>query len=317
MIETIKQHRLWVIWIGAAAVIGWYWATDPNHGAETMGRLQWMAWSIVALAPTYLARKSLMPGDSRGLLKEAREGSIPSGLVWLGMAFLTGMLFLGFASITKGADMATLVAQAGLPSRAEVYIWELKKEKTAYWPNMSDPATLGSQVEQETCPSLKAKGCWSPQAELKTDRENGIGLGQVTVTARFDNFAAARGLDVTLRDWAWADRYDSRRQLRTLILMDRGAYRRLEFIPTERERLAMMYAAYNGGLGGVLSDRRVCAAVAGCNPDRWFDHVEHQSLKAKVVAPGYGQSFFQINRGYVRNIMLVRRPRYEPLLGVV
>ena len=174
---------------------------------------------------------------------------------------------------------------------------------------------MAAQVEQETCASLKSAKCWNPRAELKTSREYGFGLGQLTVTSRFDNFKEARKLDVSLRDWAWADRYDPGRQLRTMVLMDKAGFSRLSFIPDQHERLAMSFAGYNGGVGGVLSDRRVCAATKGCDPNRWFGHVEHTSLKAKTAAQGYGQSFFQINRGYVQNIMVVRRQKYALAMG--
>jgi len=76
------------------------------------------------------------------------------------------------------------------------------------------------------------------------------------------------------------------------------------------DRLAMAFAAYNGGGGGLASDRRACAGTHGCDPGKWFGNVERTSLKAKAAVPGYGQSFFQINRDYVRNIMIARRVRY-------
>lgn len=136
------------------------------------------------------------------------------------------------------------------------------------------------------------------------------------MTPRFDNFKEARKLDASLRDWQFADRYDPARQLRTLVLMDRSGYRQLSaLVPDERERLAMAFSAYNGGLGGVLQDRRLCAAVAGCDPGRWFGHVELNSLKARAKTAGYGQSFYDINRGYVRAVMIERRPRYVQAMG--
>ena len=49
---------------------------------------------------------------------------------------------------------------------------------------------------------------------------------------------------------------------------------------------------------------------------KWFGHVEHTSLKAKTAVPGYGKSFFEINREYVRNVMVTRTVRYQ-CLGVV
>jgi membrane-bound lytic murein transglycosylase MltF len=51
-------------------------------------------------------------------------------------------------------------------------------------------------------------------------------------------------------------------------------------------------------------------ATKGCDPEKWFGNVEKTSLKAKTAVKGYGQSFYQINRGYVRSIWFDRRQRY-------
>lgn len=304
----IKKHRFWVLWAASLAVLIWYWLTDPDGGAETLARVQWLAWLLVVSGPVYLVRKALMPGDSAGLLRDARAGSLPAAVAWLGMALLSGLLFLAFAGQAR-AEWPPKQAIAHLPI--------LQTEIQGHWPDAPAKAVFAAQVEQETCPSLTSKKCWNPRTELKTEREYGFGLGQLTVTAKFDNFAEARKLDMTLRDWQWQDRYDARRQLRTMVLMDKSGFRRLGFVPDSNERLAMAFAGYNGGMGGVLSDRRVCAAVPGCDPGKWFGHVEQHSLKAKKAAKGYGKSFFEINREYVRNIMHTRRPRYAAWFGEV
>ncbi|MCX5875319.1 MAG: hypothetical protein NT087_03275 [Deltaproteobacteria bacterium] len=120
-----------------------------------------------------------------------------------------------------------------------------------------------------------------------------------------------------MRDWRWEDRFNARYQLRTLILTDRGNYHRLSFVENPLERLAMALVAYNGGLGGLLSDRRLCAATKGCDPNVWFGNVERTSLKAKTAARGYGKSFFEINREYPRNILGFRREHYATWFGEV
>lgn len=202
------------------------------------------------------------------------------------------------------------LALTQLPARAVAYLPVLQSVIGAAWPEMPDRAMLAGQVEQETCPSLTHRSCWNPHAELKTAREYGFGLGQLTITTRFDNFTAARQLDRSLRDWQWEDRYDPARQLRVLVLMDRNLYRR--FTPQD-DGLAFMLSAYNGGLGGVLQDRRLCASRPGCDPHRWFGHVEHTSYRSTTKVQGYGQSFFEINRGYVRQIYQ-RKTKYEAAL---
>ena len=302
----MNGYRFGVMWVAALAVIGWYFFTDPDGGAETLGRIQWLAWIVVLAGPVYLLRKALMPGDSKNAWQRAMDGNLAAGVAWAGMAVLTGLLFLAFSGRAAASD---------LPPGATLYLPALQAEIGLHWPQVPVPATLAAQVEQETCVSLKSPRCWNPRTELKTSREYGFGLGQLTVTPRFDNFKEARKLDASLRDWQWADRTDPARQLRTMVLMDRAAFNRLQMVADPQARLAMAYAAYNGGLGGVLADRRLCAQVPGCDPGRWFGHVDAHSLKQKTKAHGYGQSFFDINRGYVRNIIFVRSARYAAAMG--
>ena len=300
--------RFVMFWLLAVFVIAWYYFTDPDGGQDTIIRLQWLAWMFVISGPVYLLRRAFFDhARSKDVYQEAMKGNIAAGLVFLGLAIFAGLLFFAFAIRAAYASE--------LPARAYQYIPVLIQEQQAYWPDMPLVSSLPAQVEQETCPSLTSSKCWNPRAELKTSREYGFGLGQLTVTDRFDNFAEARKLDSSLRDWAWEDRYDARRQLRTMVLMDRGHYRSLRQVPDPFERLAMTFSAYNGGLGGVLADRRLCSSVPGCDPNRWFGHVERHSTKARASVAGYGKSFFEINREYVRNILIVRRPKYAAYLG--
>ena len=302
-----RKHRFWVVVIAALSVVGWYWLTDPDGGAETIARVQWLTWLLVVSGPVYLLRRALMDGArSLAAYRTAVQSPTGAGLVFLGLCILTAALFLAFASQARANEP---------PAKALPHLPTLQSEINSHWPDIPLRSATAAQVEQETCPSLTHRKCWNPGAELKTSREYGFGLGQLTVTSRFDNFASARGLHPSLRDWQWQERYDAKRQLRTMVLMDRGNYRRLSFVKNSHERLAMTLAAYNGGMGGVLSDRRVCASVTGCNPDLWFGNVEHHSLKAKHAAKGYGKSFFEINREYPRNILGFRREHYARWFG--
>ncbi len=311
-------RRVWMlrIIVGAvlgASVLGWYYQTDPDKGADTTLRLQFLAWAFVAVFPAYLIRRALV-GEARGheALRKAMAGSVSAALVFIGLCILQAVVFC--VLMLGGAAHADEV-----PANARALLPVLKSEQVAFWPTMPDPPALGAQVEKESCVSLKSAMCWNPRAELftyeamkaGTAREYGWGLGQCTETAKFSCFAQSRALDVSLRDWKFADRFDPRRQLRVIVLMDRGIYTKLPAtVAVPHERLAMTLAAYNGGAGGLQSDRRLCAAVRGCNPNVWFGQVELHSLKSRVVQRGYGQSFFDVNRAYPREILGLRRARY-------
>jgi hypothetical protein len=301
-------HRFWLFMAAPAAVIFWFWQTDPDKGADTLVRLQVMAWMTIFAGAIYLLRKAFVKGDSKEAWEMIKKGNVAAAVWSAGVAILAGLLFLAFA-ISARAEEPPVKALPLLPV--------LGQEIGDHWPAAPARSVFAGQVEQETCPSLKSKSCWSPRAGFKTAREEGIGLGQITITARFDNLAAARNLDPSLADWSYADRYDAKRQLRAMVLMDRGHFSQLKMIADDQERLAMSFSAYNGGLGGVLNDRRVCAQAKGCDPQRWFGHVAEHSTKAKVAAKGYGKSFFEINREYVANILGFRRLRYVAWFGEV
>lgn len=196
-----------------------------------------------------------------------------------------------------------------LPSNAQQYLSVLIAEIKQHWPNTPLPSALAAQVEQETCYKLISPKCWSPYAELKTQREYGFGLGQLTVTSRFNRFEDVKALDPTLKTWQWSQRYDPQMQLRAMVLMDKDLFHQFD-AATLLDQLAFMFSAYNGGISGVRNDKKFCGQIDGCDALRWFDHVEKYSLKQRTKVNGYGQSFYDINRTYVRNVLKVRRTKY-------
>ncbi len=261
--------------------------------------------AIYAIPIAHLLRRSYFERLNLQDFAE-RAGQTPEGAgrVFLGVCLVLAAIILSLSNAAIASD---------LPANALRYLPLLQEEKTAHWPSMSLPSALAAQVETESCVSLKSPRCWSPRAELRTSRERGVGLGQITRTARFDALAELRGLHPeALGGWRWESEslYDPRLQLRALVLMNRGLWQRATGAASETDRLAFTFAGYNGGPGGVVSERRLCAATPGCDAGRWFGHVEHTSRKARVAVAGYGQSFFAINRAYVRQILLVRRGKY-------
>lgn len=199
-----------------------------------------------------------------------------------------------------------------LPAAAPAILAQVCALLPLYWPTMPLPSVLGAQIEQETCISLTHSKCFSPRAELKTAREYGFGLGQITITPSFNNYEVVKRMQPALRDWAWEDRYDSGKQLIALLTMDSNEYRACSPLMMDSfNALACMLARYNGGAGGFNADRRLCSNTQGCDARKWFGNVELYSTKAKKPASGYGKSFYEINREYVRNGMFTRHARYQ------
>lgn len=230
------------------------------------------------------------------------------------------MMRLIFAAllIVMAAPASAIDARTYVPKQAPALLPELHAIQVDIWPDAPMPSFLGAQIEQESCISLTHSRCWNPRAELKTSRENGVGLGQVTRayradgSLRFDKQAELRAEFASLREWTWDKRYDAHYQLLAIVEMDRGIYRRVPGATSSRERLAFTLSGYNGGESGVRQDRLLCRNSAGCDDSKWFDNVEKYSLKTRKANPGYGESAFDINRGYVRNVIILRRPKYEP-----
>lgn len=182
------------------------------------------------------------------------------------------------------------------------------------WPDFKMPSVFAGQIEKESCITLKHSKCWSRYSELKTSREYGFGLGQLTVTSRFNAFEEVKALDARLHGWKWDDRYNARNQMIAIVAMMKRNYRIFKS-PNEVDRVAFALASYNGGIGGIQSDQRICRNTKGCDPNLWFGNTELHSLKAKTALKGYGQSFFQINRQYPRQIIFERRQKYIPYVG--
>ncbi|MCW5648341.1 MAG: hypothetical protein KIS62_01210 [Ramlibacter sp.] len=320
MIDSLRRGMpriILLVAIGAANLLVSYMPTLAGITGGVMPLLAPLCYGaglvFLGLAGGDFALRILQPRiDGQDMAMHARRNNCTaSALVYLGRCILAAAVLLLMVTASR-AEAPPAAAVALLPV--------LKAEQVAHWPGMPLPSALGAQVEQETCITLRHRMCWSPRAELKTSREQGVGLGQLTRTwradgsQRFDAMAEiVASFPRELAGLSWQNRYDVRLQLRALVLKDQQGYRQVLGAATEADRLAMAFAAYNGGAGGLAGDRRACAATPGCDVGRWFGHVERTSLKAKTAASGYGKSFFEINREYVRNIMVTRRVRYLSL----
>lgn len=211
-------------------------------------------------------------------------------------------------------------AQNFIPTNAYVLRPMVVKEVDTHFPDIPNRSYVPALIEHESCIHLRHKNCWSPKSRLKTKREEGAGLSQITRaynkdgSIRFDSLSDLRNRHRKyLGELTWDNVYQRPDlQIRGLVLMTKDNYGRLYDVGNSFERLAMADAAYNGGLGGLLRERRQCSLVKGCNPSIWFKNVELYCLKSKKVLYG-NRSACDINRNHVLDTLKVRMPKYEGL----
>jgi hypothetical protein len=222
---------------------------------------------------------------------------------------------------------AALAQEGGskIPPRAAQHLPALAAEIDTAWPEAPLREYFPGLIEHESCITLAHARCWSATARLKTQREEGAGLGQLTRawnadgSTRFDALAELRQAHPALAALDWATIYQRPDlQMRAVVIKVRGDYLALRGAHDPLERLAMADAAYNGGRGGVLREQRACGLVAGCDPARWWGHVEQHCLKSRAALYA-GRSACDINRHHVRDVINHRAPKYRgfPHLGAI
>jgi hypothetical protein len=206
-----------------------------------------------------------------------------------------------------------------IPPKANQYLPVVVIEAKRNLPELHSPWYFAGLIEHESCISLRHSRCWSPTSELKSAREQGVGLGQITRTyrpdgsIRFDSLSDLRRANMReLKELSWENvKQRPDLQIRGIVLMTKANYKQLYTITDQYERLAMTDQAYNAGLGRVKKNRLQCSLTRGCDPQKWFNHVERHCTASKK--PLYaGRSACDIMSHHVHDTLLVRMPKYKP-----
>ena len=164
---------------------------------------------------------------------------------------------------------------------------------------------LAGQIDLETGCGWRASSCWNPGAEFKTRREQGVGLGQITrVFGRFDALAELRSAHrAELAGWSWDNIKDGRYQIRAVVLKNGDNYKALAYQFADAHKLPPVLTAYNRGIGGVRASRRICQVTSGCDPSKWYGHVERTCAGSKQLIPGTNRTACQISNAYAPDVM--------------
>lgn len=288
---------------GSTAVAIALLLTDPDGGIVTALLGMSLVSNLFAVLLTHLSRKALLDYlDLDKVFRRAMESPEGAGRVFIGVSIITAALLLVFAGSVR----------ADVPSQALPVLPVLKAEIGTHWPDHPAPSYFGGLIEHESaCPRVRS--CWQPTARLKTQREEGGGLGQITRafrpdgSLRFDALAEMRAAHPALRELDWSTIYQRPDlQLRTVVLKSRGDWLRM---PDSPARLEFTDLAYNAGRGRVVNDRRACQIKPGCDPSKWWGHVEHTCTASRQ--PIYGtRSACDISRHHVADVMK-KSPKYR------
>lgn len=317
--NPLKRWRWWAVLALPLAVIAAN-SYGPDGWREPLVNLLRLSWTALCVALAHSARKALFDyAHGRRAWLKAMESPIGAGLAFLGLCLVSAVLVLAFTGFAKSQPV---------PANARLLAPLVVQEIDTHWPAVPRRSYIGALIEIESCVSLKSRACWTTAARLKTSREEGAGLGQITRAwskagaLRFDSLAEVRAMDpASLQELTWDTVYlRADLGVRAVLVKLRDCHARLKRlkVPGEMARLAFCDAAYNGGFDGVQKERKLCALTKGCDPDQWFGHVELHSNKSRTAWQGYGASAFEINRAHVRATVPLepRRWRYAEWLGV-
>lgn len=224
------------------------------------------------------------------------------------------LIFISFFIL----NLAHSSVHTTLPVKYHTYKEDLYKEMNRLFPEFYVPPYFGALVEHESCISLTHSKCWDPKSRLKTQREEGAGLLQITRayradgSLRFDTLTdMVRRYPKELKELNWNNVYTRPDlQIRALLLLWKSNFDMMKNKDIDYWNvIAFSDAAYNGGYGDLKKEMQVCKMKIGCNEKIWFGNVEKTSVKS--IKKLYGnRSAVDINRHHVNDVLNNRMNKY-------
>jgi hypothetical protein len=260
---------------------------DPAQLAVQLYQLSMAALVLIA---AHHIRKAMFPYlDLSQFVREAKDGNLAAAVVVAAVIALISVLIL-----------ATTTMASEIPERARPHLPTLAAALDTHWPQAPHRHLAAGQVEQESG--------WKERATLKTSRELGRGLAQLTIAydaqgaERFNTYRdAVRHKSLAAWDWR-SDPYNPRYQLAYLVLRDRAEWAAMRMLMVDDlERWKSALVCYNAGRGRVLA-RRAYALAAGLPADRWSGGLDlaHGPSEDRLL---YGRPLWQAVNEYPRKVV--------------
>jgi hypothetical protein len=309
------RFRYSFVIIGVVIALSSMFGRDPFEGQLTFDWLTRTTRFFIGLGLVFWGFRMLSDykdADGETLHSIAKQSPHGAGLalVYRGLAFIA--LAIVFHSVA-GAQT--------VPANAHQHLPTLRQALNGYWPTMPRREVLAGQIEKESCITLQHSRCWSTTSRLKSAREEGAGLPQITRTyradgsIRFDALAEMKAAHpVELRNLTWENVYRSpREQIAVIVLKNRDNWATFRNMGDPESRLYATIKSYNRGVGGVTAEIKRCAATAGCDPRRFVGHVGKICTASRQ--PLYGnRSACDISLAYPFDVVDKRSVKYRPYM---
>ena len=179
-------------------------------------------------------------------------------------------------------------------------------------------------IEQESCVTVCGKRCWNPKSRLKTKREEGAGLFQITRvfypndTIKWDTLdMLKRRFPKYLAKLNWKNIYN-RPDLQILagILLWNSNKRLFVNKVNNKSLVWFLDSCYNGGFKYLYREMIECKLTKRCNPRKWFGNVELMKSRRALKKLYGNRSAWDINREHVR-LVRERMAKYKKLFDLI
>lgn len=243
---------------------------------------------------------------------KAAEDPLSSAIVFAVMIIF--VISLCYITVVHAEPAEKQLNTSTILQKAQPFLPEFKDVVHQYWPDAPYSFYMPALVEQESCANFEK--CWNPAVELKTKREYGFGLGQITIAykkqggVRFNKFEEAKEQYEALSTWRWDDRYNAKYQLIFITLTTKKLYlAQAPFFKDDINRWAAAMVAYNAGSKTITEHIAACKATPNCQADSWFNGLDTIELpyEKKLL---YGVSLQERRNTYPKNIIYLRSNKY-------